>query len=1190
MIPVALVALLLLAWRHVAGFEEKDVPSRWRSIDLLPQSLSPLYLISQKTCGNEYFSSDNLTVSAIRDKFGLPFIESQKLIKIQIEFAIRSSQCEKKKQVLFQLGNFAFNVGCMADTLVVGPTCSGQIGDMSSMLPIYLDHRYSIYIDILDDSTGHHSTMKKKIVSHIQETGLSTHAAKSWISQCQLPQRSTDFVLGDGKDFDTANAIIYSATMKVDDAGPPIPLPQDILAELRIVPEHAVVGETVAIDMSVSHLHGNYKTPRIQIHTYGVESGLSCSSSHTCQISFPCSGIFLVEGQYSFQDGMVYSVFKEIVVRKHGDTSNETSLLMSNLFYHNGLRTISRDQWRSPSSLQQAKAMGWSEEYFMGNDVQAERLFDYRMLGPVYYKRGLKGRQDVSWRSLTCSNFFLAGGPDIQLRKDSKVTGHEKPILFVPLRYKEGRQFQSEYSLDLRPIDVAMNKDKTEKKTGCTTADTQALIQEGYMFDQMNQALIRDSYGTLSLAMNPMIAKELEIRPAPKNDIFATMSSYLATAARSYGPVWVKIGLSPLPLTPIPSFRVWFRGPNDIIATTCSLSLYHFMHEVSHVQGFHHRKQYLLDQSIMNQDGPVNPLHNSGSWKTDYSYSEVFDSLGCCSGDASLSRRIMNGWIAWPNSRIEILAEQATTRHMTLWPFDLPEVSKGQSSLALVIRMNDTFILVCGYRELMHWPIDQSDDGQHRFNMQGIECEAIMTSSPGAAWDLQTTLDFNLLKKKWSPAGPSKFFSLLGPSSAFYHDSKHNSMLLLFKGNIHCPTKPPSRTGRGRNNIDYRFITNTSNMIENYIGLRNDQPFKEEYIASNYSLEYTCASVSIQTMASPPPKATLPVKINVDNQLQLSVTWDAQEVSIAGITLKDSINATIHTAVSEDIDHPIQPPFQHGQKDCHDNKKPQKKIFHLSVLAWDGREALATIQMNIQSVSKVTIRFSNNYDAPFQIDEIGLYLYVRNEASNYRVPSESAEGSLNTENGGRTKVSMVSLGCPKNTVDGEVLLGDLFRQGFDITEDHEDSDAIVINTCGFVEDAKADSIENIIQAAKLKEDGRVKKLIVTGCLAQRYNTELAEQIPEIDLVMGFENYGSMSSSLREVLDSPPDVDAVEYQNRSRVQVGESTVAFRPEFDRYRLTPKHTAYLRVAEGCNHACSFCAIPGFRCGIHDSYYMTS
>ena len=103
----------------------------------------------------------------------------------------------------------------------------------------------------------------------------------------------------------------------------------------------------------------------------------------------------------------------------------------------------------------------------------------------------------------------------------------------------------------------------------------------------------------------------------------------------------------------------------------------------------------------------------------------------------------------------------------------------------------------------------------------------------------------------------------------------------------------------------------------------------------------------------------------------------------------------------------------------------------------------------------------------------------------------------------RQKVSMVSLGCPKNTVDGEVLLGDLFRSGFDVTDNHEESDAIVVNTCGFVEDAKADSIENIIQAAALKGNGKVKKVIVTGCLAQRYNDELAEQMPEIDLVMGF---------------------------------------------------------------------------------------
>ena len=177
------------------------------------------------------------------------------------------------------------------------------------------------------------------------------------------------------------------------------------------------------------------------------------------------------------------------------------------------------------------------------------------------------------------------------------------------------------------------------------------------------------------------------------------------------------------------------------------------------------------------------------------------------------------------------------------------------------------------------------------------------------------------------------------------------------------------------------------------------------------------------------------------------------------------------------------------------------------------------------------------------------------------------------------KVSMVSLGCPKNTVDGEVLLGDLFRSGFEITDDHEDSDAIVVNTCAFVEDAKAESLETIIDAARLKGNGRVKKVIVTGCLAQRYSEELAEQLPEADLVVGFERYGGLAASVRQVLDAPPDIDLDEYQRRARVQVGEATVGFRPEFDRYRLTPLHTAYLRVAEGCNHACTFCSIPSFR-----------
>jgi ribosomal protein S12 methylthiotransferase len=118
-----------------------------------------------------------------------------------------------------------------------------------------------------------------------------------------------------------------------------------------------------------------------------------------------------------------------------------------------------------------------------------------------------------------------------------------------------------------------------------------------------------------------------------------------------------------------------------------------------------------------------------------------------------------------------------------------------------------------------------------------------------------------------------------------------------------------------------------------------------------------------------------------------------------------------------------------------------------------------------------------------------------------------------------------------------------------------------------------------MEAARLKKDGLVKRIVITGCLAQRYSEELAESLPEADLVVGFQNYGSLSASLRDVLGAVPDIDMDEYTQRSRVQVGEATVAFRPEWDRHRLTPPHTAYLRVAEGCNHACTFCAIPSFR-----------
>ena len=183
---------------------------------------------------------------------------------------------------------------------------------------------------------------------------------------------------------------------------------------------------------------------------------------------------------------------------------------------------------------------------------------------------------------------------------------------------------------------------------------------------------------------------------------------------------------------------------------------------------------------------------------------------------------------------------------------------------------------------------------------------------------------------------------------------------------------------------------------------------------------------------------------------------------------------------------------------------------------------------------------------------------------------------------------MLTCFAPSHLSPGEVLLGDLNRAGFSITEDHESSDAIIINTCAFVEDAKSESLEAIVEAASLNADGRDRQIIVTGCLAQRYGDSLAADLPEADLILGFQNYGQLADNLAERMGMPSSSSGASTSTAtavaakgpsSRVQVGEATVPFRPEWDRVRLTPRHTAYLRVAEGCNHACTFCAIPGFR-----------
>lgn len=163
------------------------------------------------------------------------------------------------------------------------------------------------------------------------------------------------------------------------------------------------------------------------------------------------------------------------------------------------------------------------------------------------------------------------------------------------------------------------------------------------------------------------------------------------------------------------------------------------------------------------------------------------------------------------------------------------------------------------------------------------------------------------------------------------------------------------------------------------------------------------------------------------------------------------------------------------------------------------------------------------------------------------------------------KVSFVSLGCPKNLVDSEVMLGILARHGYEITADDRDAEVIIINTCGFIEDAKRESIDKIIELASLKETGNCKLLVVAGCLPQRYQEELTKELPEVDLWIGTGEHHKIVEHLEKE-------EKGSYLTQSEYIYDDLT-------PRLVSTPKHTAYIKIAEGCSHTCTFCAIPGIR-----------
>lgn len=164
-------------------------------------------------------------------------------------------------------------------------------------------------------------------------------------------------------------------------------------------------------------------------------------------------------------------------------------------------------------------------------------------------------------------------------------------------------------------------------------------------------------------------------------------------------------------------------------------------------------------------------------------------------------------------------------------------------------------------------------------------------------------------------------------------------------------------------------------------------------------------------------------------------------------------------------------------------------------------------------------------------------------------------------------VGMVHLGCAKNQVDGELLLAALAASGFEIVEDPACADVAIVNTCGFIESAKKESIDEILELARCKAEGRVKRLVVTGCLAERYREEIHRELPEVDAVLGIGANGEAPRLLRQMLE---DGFVESFPEKGRL----------PLCGARRLsTPPWTAYLKIAEGCDNRCAFCAIPMIR-----------
>ena len=235
--------------------------------------------------------------------------------------------------------------------------------------------------------------------------------------------------------------------------------------------------------------------------------------------------------------------------------------------------------------------------------------------------------------------------------------------------------------------------------------------------------------------------------------------------------------------------------------------------------------------------------------------------------------------------------------------------------------------------------------------------------------------------------------------------------------------------------------------------------------------------------------------------------------------------------------------------------------------------------------------------------------------SDFDAKSQIAAAPAQPASQARPRVGFVSLGCPKNLVDSEVMMGLLATSGAEITSRAEDADIIVVNTCSFIDSAKQESVDTILEMARFKESGRAKKLIVAGCLVERYRDEIRKNIPQVDAVVGtgeldsilaaaqieaqggtlpnspfkILNSSSASQSLKSGINPQPGAraegEARERSGRFSRTAWDGATAELPtylydeETPRLLATPKHSAYIKIAEGCDHPCAFCIIPQLR-----------